>query len=136
MTDVKGGNAVNVAYCLAKLGVKVTLFSVADEIGRAMIIHAFAQFGDKATLRIANGKSGLTTAFEFPHEDTRLNVMVERHWRHAHFGPEKLGSETDRADINNADGVMIVNWASNFNGTELAEFAFELAKRITLHRPC
>ena len=96
-TDVKGGNAVNVAYCLAKLGVKVALFTVADEIGAAMIRQAFSQFGDRATLRIANGKSGLTTAFEFPHEDTRVNVMVSDIGDNAHFGPEKLGSEADRA---------------------------------------
>jgi len=125
MTDAKGGNAVNIAYCLAKLGVKVALFCVADQIGAAMIVRAFAQFGEKATLRIANGKSGLTTAFEFPHEDTRVNVMVSDIGDNAHFGPEKLGSEGDRAILKNADGVMIVNWASNLNGTELAEFAFK-----------
>ena len=123
-TDVKGGNAVNVAYCLAKLGVKVALFTVADEIGAAMIRQAFSQFGDRATLRIAGGKSGLTTAFEFPHEDTRVNVMVSDIGDNANFGPEKLGSEADRAILKNADGVMIVNWASNLKGTELAEFAF------------
>ena len=43
--DVKGGNAVNVAYCLAKLGVKVTLFTVADEIGGTIIRQAFSGFG-------------------------------------------------------------------------------------------
>lgn len=123
-TDVKGGNAVNVAYCLAKLGIKVALFTVADEIGAAMIRQAFSQFGDRATLRITNGKSGLTTAFEFPHEDTRVNVMVSDIGDNANFGPEKLDSEADRAILKNADGVMIVNWASNLKGTELAEFAF------------
>lgn len=123
-TDVKGGNAVNVAYCLAKLGVRVTLFTVADEIGATMIRQAFSQFGDRATLRIANGRSGLTTAFEFPHEDTRVNVMVSDVGDNANFGPEKLGSEADGAILKNADGVMIVNWASNQKGTELAEFSF------------
>ena len=29
--DIKGGNAVNIAYCLARLGVKVTLFTISDE---------------------------------------------------------------------------------------------------------
>jgi ribokinase len=32
-TDVKGGNAINIAYCLAKLGAHVKLFTIADEIG-------------------------------------------------------------------------------------------------------
>lgn len=124
-TDVKGGNAVNVAYCLAKLGVKVTLFTVADDVGSTMIRQAFSQFGDRATLRISSGKSGLTTAFEFPHEDTRVNVMVSDIGDNENFGPEKLGSEEDRAILKNADGVMITNWASNRKGTELAEFAFK-----------
>jgi ribokinase len=123
-TDVKGGNAVNVAYCLAKLGVKVALFTVADDIGATMIRQAFSQFGDRATLRILNGKNGLTTAFEFPHEETRVNVMVSDIGDNANFGPEKLDTEADRAILKNADGVMITNWASNRKGTELAEFAF------------
>ena len=122
--DVKGGNAVNVAYCLAKLGVRIALFTVANEVGAAMIRHAFSQFGDRATLRIANGRSGLTTSFEFPHEDTRVNVMVSDVGDNANFGPERLSSEADRAILKNADGVMVVNWASNQRGTELAEFAF------------
>lgn len=123
-TDVKGGNAVNVAYCLAKLGAKVALFTVADEIGATMIRQAFLQFGDRANLRITSGRSGLTTAFEFPHEDTRVNVMVSDIGDNENFGPEKLGSEADRSILKNADGVMIANWASNKKGTELAEFAF------------
>src|SRR5438093_9468305 len=123
-TEVKGGNAVNVAYCLGKLGVKVALFTVADEMGATMIRQAFSQFGDRATLRIASGKSGLTTAFEFPHEDTRVNVMVSDIGDNANFGPEKLRSEADKVILKNADGVMITNWASNEKGTELAEFAF------------
>jgi ribokinase len=124
MADVKGGNAVNAAYCLAKLGVRVALFTVADGIGATMIRQAFSQFGDRATLRIANGRSGLTTAFEFPHGGTRVNVMVSDVGDNANFGPEKLGSEADKAILKNADGVMITNWASNQKGTELAEFAF------------
>jgi ribokinase len=124
-TDVKGGNAVNVAYCLAKLGAKVSLFTVADEIGSIMIRQTFSQFGDKVTLRIANGRTGLTTCFEFPHEDTRVNVMVSDIGDNESFGPERLSSEEDKAILKNADGVMVVNWATNVNGTELAEFSFE-----------
>ena len=124
-TDVKGGNAVNVAYCLAKLGAKVSLFTVADEIGSIMIRQAFSQFGDKVTLRIANGRSGHTTCFEFPHEDTRVNVMVSDIGDNERFGPERISSEADRTTLKNADGVMVVNWATNISGTELAEFSFK-----------
>jgi ribokinase len=123
--DVKGGNAVNVAYCLAKLGAKVSLFTVADELGATMIRQTFSQFGDKVTLRIASGRSGLTTSFEFPYEDTWVNVMVSDIGDNENFGSERISSEADRTILKNADGVMVVNWASNFKGTELAEFSFK-----------
>jgi ribokinase len=124
-TDVKGGNAVNIAYSLAKLGAKVSLFTVADEMGSIMIRQSFSQFGDKVTLRIANGRTGLTTCFEFPHEDTRVNVMVSDVGDNESFGSERISSEADRTILKNADGVMVVNWATNINGTELAEFSFK-----------
>ncbi len=120
--DVKGGNAVNVAYCLAKLGIRITLFTVADEMGATMIRQAFSQFGDKVNLRISAGRGGLTTAFEFPHGDTRVNVMVSDIGDNENFGPERI--EVDKTLLKNADGVMLTNWASNLKGTELAEFAF------------
>jgi ribokinase len=124
-TDVKGGNAVNIAYSLAKLGAKVSLFTVADEMGSIMLRQSFSQFGDKVTLRIANGRAGLTTCFEFPHEDTRVNVMVSDVGDNESFGSERISSEADRTILKNADGVMVVNWATNINGTELAEFSFK-----------
>jgi ribokinase len=122
--DAKGGNAVNVAYCLAKLGIKVTLFTVADDTGAHMITQAFSQFGELAKLRIISGKSGLTTSFEFPHAQTRVNVMVSDVGDNASFGPERISGAEDRAALKNADGVIVTNWASNRLGTELAEFAF------------
>jgi ribokinase len=124
-TDVKGGNAVNIAYSLAKLGAKVSLFTVADEMGSVRIRQTFAQFGDKVTLRIAKGRTGLTTCFEFPHEDTRVNVMVSDVGDNESFGSERINSEADRTILKNADGVMVVNWATNIDGTELAEFSFK-----------
>lgn len=39
--DIKGGKAVNVAYCLAKLGAHITLFTIADEIGSIIIKRVF-----------------------------------------------------------------------------------------------
>lgn len=63
--DVKGGNAVNTAYCLAKLGMRVTLFTVTDEIGTAILKTIFSKFGDKVNLQISYGKHGCTTAIEF-----------------------------------------------------------------------
>jgi hypothetical protein len=39
--DTRGGNAVNIAYCLAKLGVHVKLFTIANEIGEAVLRKIF-----------------------------------------------------------------------------------------------
>jgi ribokinase len=114
-----------VAFCLAKLGAKVSLFTIADELGAAMIRQAFSQFGDKVSLRIANGRNGLTTSFEFPYEDTHVNVMVSDIGDNANFGSERISSEEDKTILKNADGVMVVNWASNLRGTDLAEFSFK-----------
>jgi ribokinase len=123
--DVKGGNAVNTAYALAKLGAKVTLFTVADEVGAAILRQAFAKFGDKVDLHILPGKHGLTTSFEFLQDNSLVNVMVSDIQDNADFGPMRLSAEKDRAALEAADGVIVVNWASNMKGTELAEFAFK-----------
>src|ERR671927_454637 len=40
--DIKGGNAVNVAYCLAKLGLTVNLFTVADDFGKSVLNSVFS----------------------------------------------------------------------------------------------
>ena len=42
-TDVKGGNAVNLAYSLAKLGLNITLFTVADAVGSAILFSVFSK---------------------------------------------------------------------------------------------
>ncbi len=124
-SDIKGGNAVNVAYTLAKLGVKVTLFTVADEIGAAMLRQVFSKFGDKVALRISNGRQGFTTSFEFPSENGNANVMISDIGDNANFGPDRISSPEDMAILKNADAAMVVNWASNLKGTELAEQAFK-----------
>jgi ribokinase len=123
--DVKGGNAVNIAYCLASLGVKVTLFTIADDIGSAIIRQIFLKFGSRSNLRIANGKHGCTTSFEFRDEtNSKVNVMVSDIGDNANFGPDRIDSAADLEILNNADGVIVVNWASNFKGTQLAEYVF------------
>jgi ribokinase len=128
--DIKGGNAVNVAYALAKLGVRTTLFTAADEIGAAMLRQSFAKFGDRASLRITEGRQGYTTAFEFPHnngsgDSRKVNVMVSDVGDTERFGPDRLAGQDDMAVLKKADAVMVVNWASNLKGTELAEHAFK-----------
>jgi ribokinase len=124
--DIKGGNAVNIAYCLAKLSAKVTLFTISDKIGAAILTHVFSKFGDRVNLRIADGKHGLTTSFEFTGEQGfKSNVMLSDTGDNINFGPERVNSEDDLRILRNADGVVVVNWASNSNGTKLTEHVFK-----------
>ena len=54
--EAKGGKAVNIAYCLAKLGINVTLFTIADKLGLAILEHSFSDFKRNVNFRIKNGK--------------------------------------------------------------------------------
>jgi ribokinase len=124
--DIKGGNAVNVAYCLAKLGFKVTLFTVADGIGSAILHHTFSKLKDRVILVIKPGMHGLTTAFEFPNEKgCNVNVMVNDVGDNGDFGPDRINSEDDLRILQNAEAVAVVNWASNSKGTQLADHVFK-----------
>jgi ribokinase len=123
--DIKGGNAVNVAYCLAKLGISVILFTIADEIGSAILKQVFSKFGDKVNLHITNGKHGHTTSFEFQDEKkSKINIMVSDVGDNISFGPDQISSEDDLKILRNADGVIVLNWASNKRGTQLTEHVF------------
>ena len=69
-----GGKAVNVAYCLAELGLNVTLFCMADKVGLDMLKQRFSSFGDGINLQTKNGKQGYNTAFEFLDEVSKVNL--------------------------------------------------------------
>jgi ribokinase len=112
--DVKGGNAVNIAYSLAKLGMKTSLFAIADDIGLSILKHVFSKFEEsRINLRITKGQHGHTTAFEFLVDkvsSSKVNVMVSDVGDNANFGPDRITSEEDLSILKNSDGVMVVNW--------------------------
>ena len=123
--DVKGGNAVNVAYCLAIMGLSVTLFTVADNIGASILRTIFSKFGANVNLQIKNGRQGSTTSFEFHEkEGTNANVMISDVGDNQSFGPEMISAQSDLKIINSAKGVVLTNWGSNLRGTDLANFLF------------
>jgi ribokinase len=123
--DIKGGNAVNVAYCLAKMGLSVTLFTVADNIGTSILHTIFSKFGKSINLLVKNGKHGSTTSFEFhDSKETYANVMMSDIGDNKNFGPEMFSPPTDLEIINSAKGVVLTNWGSNLKGTELAHYLF------------
>jgi len=126
--DIKGGNAVNVAYCLANLGIKVDLFTVADKIGSSILQTVFEKFKSQVNLHIKNGKHGLTTIFEFSDLSFSVtNVMLSDVGDNRNFGPECVESTT-AVDIlqilNSSSAVVLTNWASNLRGTDLLKYVF------------
>ena len=118
--DIKGGNAVNVAYCLAKLGLSVNLFTVADDFGKSVLHTVFSKFGKSVDLEIKNGKHGATTSFEFhDNEKSFANVMISDVGDNKNFGPDLISQPSDLDIINSAKAIVLTNWGSNLKGTDL-----------------
>ena len=125
-TDVRGGNAINIAYCLAKLGAHVKLFTIADEIGSLTLNKIFSKFGNNVDLRVVRGNHCRTTALEFVGKnEPRINLLISDVGDNIDFGPQYVNSESDLETLRKCDGVMVVNWASNLKGTQLAKHAFK-----------
>jgi ribokinase len=121
--DLKGGNATNIAYALARLGCPVSLITVADKTGSALLTELFSKF-EKASLFVIDGKPGRTTALEFRDGENIVNIMLSDLGDNENFGPEKLGVKEQQA-LKNSKAVIVANWASNKKGTELSKFVFE-----------
>lgn len=129
-TNLKGGNAVNVAYALARLGVPVSLVTIADKTGSQILHETFSEFSN-ATLHIDNGKPGITTSIEFSNNGKIVNVMLSDLGDNENFGPERLGQKELEA-IQKADAIIVTNWASNEKGTDLCKFVFGKSEK-SLH---
>lgn len=124
--DIKGGNATNVAFALARLGVPVTLITISDKTGSALIRDTFSGL-ENAKVLVIDGKPGRTTALEFQNGDHIVNIMFSDLGDNASFGPDRLGPG-ELGAIKKAKAVVVTNWASNKLGTDLARFAFEKSK--------
>ena len=124
--DLKGGNATNVAFALARLGCPVSLIATADRQGSAVLRETFSGF-DNATLYVVDGRPGRTTALEFQNGNNLVNILFSDLGDNANFGPEKLGRE-ERRVIKGAEAVVVTNWATNRKGTDLVKFVFESSK--------
>ncbi|MGQ0795135.1 MAG: carbohydrate kinase family protein [Nitrosopumilaceae archaeon] len=121
-TDLKGGNATNVAYALAKLGAPVSLITVANKTNSHLLQETFSEFSN-SSLFLIDGKPGITTSLEFSNNGRPVNIMLSDLGDNENFGPEKLGQKEIDV-IKKADAVIVTNWASNEKGTELCKFVF------------
>jgi ribokinase len=123
--DVKGGNAINIAYCLAKLGAQVKLFTIADEVGSSTLYRIFSKFGNNVDLRVVRGNHCRTTALEFVGKnEPRINLLISDVGDNIDFGQQYVNSKSDLKILRKCEGVMVVNWASNLKGTQLVKHAF------------
>ena len=127
-TDMKGGNAINVASALASLGVKVTPIICTSELGLQQIKYHFRNFPMDMSHVKTCGKASITTALEFQYRDEKANVMLRDLGSLEEFGPKYL-DEDDYALFEGADYLCLFNWAGTLKfGTSLAEAVFGYAK--------
>ena len=127
-TDMKGGNAINVASALANLGVKVTPIICTSELGLQQIRYHFKNGPMDMSHVKTCGKASITTALEFQHQNQKANVMLRDLGSLAEFGSSNLNKD-DYSLFDAADYLCLFNWAGTLKfGTSLAEAVFKYAK--------
>lgn len=109
--DVCGGNAVNLARALARLGLRTLLITHSDRTHEGILRQAFE--GLDAVLRVKPRPTALTVALE-----GEVNVMLGDGRGASDFGPSLLDGSDWRA-LADSRVVCSVNWAVNRRGTEL-----------------
>lgn len=126
-SEVKGGNAVNLGYSLAALGVKTNVITIAKSLAAEALRGAFQKFSN-VDLDIIEGEPGYTIAMEFLKNEKIVNVMVSDAGDLEDFDHSGL-DESHWKKITNSDLVCLVNWAALKNhGTDLTEAVFWRAK--------
>jgi ribokinase len=128
-TDLRGGNAINVASALASLGVNVTPIVCTSEFGLQQMRHSFQNTSIDTSYVKTYGKASITTALEFIEENKRTNVMLRDLGALEDFGPANL-DKSDFMLIDETDYLCIFNWAGTLKfGTDLAQAVFGRAKQ-------
>ncbi len=124
--EIKGGNAVNLAYALSMLNARCRLITIADDYGSSILTNTFSGVKNIEFI-IIKGKQGYTISLEFNLNGKIMNVMLSDVGDNAYFGADKLkGFEHLFAD---ASCIALVNWASNTKGSELASYAFKIESK-------
>ena len=83
----------------------------------------FSDFKRNVNFRIKNGKQGYSTAFEFLDEIEK--VFLSDIGDNNKFGPSMVDCKDDIQILNDAAAIILMYWASNSLGTELAEHIFK-----------
>lgn len=115
--EIRGGNAVNLAHALGRLGTATYLITHSDESHRKLLGGGFA--GLRIKLSVKALEPGLTVSLEGRRGPGRVNVMLGHLGGAGEFPPSVLDDE-DWSAMKQSDIICIVNWAANRHGTELA----------------
>lgn len=126
--DVQGGNAINVASALLRLGVKVTPIVCTSSMGLERIKFYLAGLDVDFNCIKLLARPSVTTALEFKTPTGKTNVMIRDLGSLADFSPADL-TEGDYKAVEEADYACMFNWAGTAkHGTRLAETVFKRAK--------
>ena len=100
-TQIEGGNAVNIAYCLGKLGFDVDLFTITDDSSKMNLKYFFSDL-PKVKLHLSYGKPGYTTSLEIHNsiDFNDSNIMISDVGDNSDFGPEKLSCHDNKKILN------------------------------------
>ena len=128
-TDLRGGNAINVASALDSLGAEVTPIVSTSQFGLQQINYHFKNSSIDTSHVKTIGKASVTTAMEFKNKGEKTNVMIRDLGALADFGPANF-DESDYSLIETADYVCLFNWAGTLKfGTALAQTIFDRVKQ-------
>lgn len=123
-TEVKGGNATNLAYALSSLSARTNLYCVGNSLTRAVLSTPPAGF----KVRVIEGRPAYTMALEFRFKRKPVNVMFSDVGDISNFDGGEL-TRQDAMTLKKSDCVALVNWSSNTKGNELARRVFGLNGR-------
>jgi sugar/nucleoside kinase (ribokinase family) len=127
--DMKGGNSINTASALTRLGITVTPIICTSAYGLQLIKYHFKDAPMDFSHIKTVGKASITTALELRGVNEKVNVMLRDVGGLADFGPHDL-TDSDYTLIESADYVCLFNWVGTRNyGTALADAVFNRTKQ-------
>jgi ribokinase len=127
-TDIKGGNAINIASALVNLGVEVTPIICTSDLGLQQIKYHFRELSLNTSHIKTCGSASMTTALELNSPNGKTNIMLRDLGALTEFGPDNL-NEKDYALLEEADYTCLFNWAGTLkHGTALAKAVFSRAR--------
>ena len=124
----KGGNAVNTAVALGRLGVKVALFTKTDALG----LHLLRFFTEGLPIDLSmvdsNSSASMTVALEVSDQGGKLsNIMMNDSGSLLALSQQDI-SEDVASSIRDSDVVCTFDWSQTTGGTEIAKKIFSIAK--------